>query len=195
MKFRKFVMVGVTAAAVAATAACGGGDDDSGLPEVTTSSSASTAADDGLDAQLTNASKRPSVEVLNEMLQKALNPKIPAADKTSLVEGSEVDPDLFDQLVTVAEDNPDVTYEIKRPVISDGPRKAKVKVEVKLPDNPPTKVDAAIVYDNGRWKLAKSTVCPLLSSGDVKSPLCADETTGSSKKTTSKKSSRTSSAN
>ncbi|GAA4679110.1 hypothetical protein [Gordonia humi] len=189
MKIRNFVTGAVVAAAVAATAACGSDDGSNDLPPVPTadSSTTSAAADSSAAADadpLTDAKKVPNVAALNEMLDTALDPKVKAADKTDLVEGSEVDPALFNQLVKAVKDNPDVTYKIKPPVTKNGPNKAKVKVEVKLPDNPPTKIDAAIVFDNGRWKLSKSTVCPLLQANDVKSKLCADS---SATETTSKK--------
>ncbi|MFT3715434.1 MAG: hypothetical protein QM774_05655 [Gordonia sp. (in: high G+C Gram-positive bacteria)] len=180
MNIRKIAISGVLLGTLGLTAACGGSD-DSGVPPVppvstTSSAAASSAPANSLDAELTNKSKRPSVDALNEMLQEALDPKIPAKDKTDLVEGSEVDPSLFNQLVKAAKENPDVTYKIKRPITPDGPGKAKVKVEVKLPDNPPTKMDAGIVYDNGRWKLSKDTVCPLLIANNVQTPLCPDST-------------------
>ncbi|GAA4747117.1 hypothetical protein [Gordonia alkaliphila] len=191
MKYRKFLVVGAVAGMLSVTAACG--SDDSSLPPVptaqsTTSSAAAGGEDSDLVAQLSNPKKRPTVDALNEMLEMALDPDVPAEDKVDLVEGAEADPKLFDQLVKVAKENPDVTYEIKNPVIGNGPKRASVKVEVTLPDNPPTMIDAAIVYDNGRWKLSKSTVCPLLEAGDVKSPLCTDSGASKSKsaKSTSK---------
>ena len=190
MKYRKFLVIGSVAAMLSVTAACG--SDDNALPPVPPAPSSTSAAAGGEDsdlvAQLSNAKKRPTVDALNEMLAMALDPDVPAADKVDLVEGAEADPKLFDQLVKVAKENPDGSYEIKKPVVGNGPKRASVKVEVKLPDNPPTMIDAAIVYDDGRWKLAKSTVCPLLEAGDVKSPLCADQGTTKSKsaKSTSK---------
>lgn len=192
MNIRKFVTCAVVAAALATTAACGG--DDSNLPPVPTATAtasetgAQTTAATGSEAEMTNPNKVPGVAALNEMLQKALDPAIKPADKVDLVEGSEVDPNLFKELVKAKKDNPDVTYEIKKPILKDGPKRAKVKVEVKLPDNPPTKIDASIVFDNGRWKLSKQTVCPLLGQTDVKSPLCTDSSSSTAKKpTTSKK--------
>lgn len=191
MKFRKYLMVGIVAAAVSTTAACGS-DSSNDLPVVTsaTSSAAAAPGSTSLDDQMTNSKQRPSVEALNDMLQQALDPKIPPKDKIKLVEGSEADPDLFNQLVKAKEENPDVTYKIKKPVVGNGPGKASVKVEVKLPDNPPTKIDASIVYDNGRWKLSKDTVCTLLTAYDVKTVLCTDSSdkSGSAKSESSKSS-------
>lgn len=181
MKFRKYLMVGIVAAAVSATAACGS-DSSNDLPVVTskaTTTAAASASAGSIEDQLTDPNTRPSVEALNDMLQQALDPDIPAKQKTQLVEGSEVDPSLFTQLVKAKEENPDVTYKIKKPVVGNGPKRASVKVEVKIPDNPPTKLDASIVFDNGRWKLSKETVCPLLTAYEVESPLCADPSASS----------------
>ncbi|WP_132991541.1 hypothetical protein [Gordonia zhaorongruii] len=189
MKIRKFMTGAVVAAAVAATAACGS-DDSADLPPVPTAASSEAASSNGSGSpedELTNAKDVPSVDALNNMLETALDPKVKASEKTELVEDSSVDPKLFDKLVKAVEDNPEVTYKIKRPVTSNGPKKANVKVEVKLPDNPATKIDASIVYDNGRWKLSKNTVCPLLTSNDVKTPLCPSDSDSS--KSSKKKSS------
>lgn len=192
MKIRNFVTGAVVAAAVAATAACGSDDSGSDLPPVPTAEASTSAAEGGTSSSsdpMTDSSSVPNVKELNGLLEKALDPKVKPAQKTELVEGSEVDPKLFDELVKAAKDNPDVTYKIKPPVTKNGPNKAKVKVEVKLPDNPPQKIDAAIVFDQGRWKLSKSTVCPLLSANDVKTPLCADDSSSSTAKSSKKKAS------
>ncbi len=175
MKTRKFLAIGIAAAALSVTAACGSSDDNlPPVPSASTSAAAASgsAAATGYEAEVTNATQKPSVEVLNEMLETALNPKVPADDKVDLVEGASADPDLFNQLVKVAEENPDVTYVIQKPIRSNGPKRATFNVMVTIPGNQPSPIAASIVYDDGRWKLSKETVCPLLAQGDVKSPLC-----------------------
>ena len=176
MKFPKFVGAAVMTVAVATSlAACSSSDDSDDVPTVAATTSAaatSEAAASGADAGVTNPNVRPSVATLNAMLNKALDPNVPNSEKTDLVQGSEKDPQLFDKLVKAREDNKDVTYQIFPPVIAAGPNKATVKVQVKLPDNPPTKLDAQIVYDGGRWKLASDSVCPILSGNNIKSAMC-----------------------
>ncbi|MDL9944432.1 hypothetical protein QSJ19_02290 [Gordonia sp. ABSL11-1] len=181
MKFPKIVTAALIAASVASVAACG--SDDSDIPEVPTVSSADSSADAGSggDSGVTNPNQRPSVATLNEMLNTALDPNVPNSQKTELVEGSSADPKIFDELVKAKQDNPDVTYEIFPPVIPAGPNKATVKVQVKLPDNPPTKLDASIVYVDGRWKLSRNTVCPLITANNVTTPMCTDAGGASSK--------------
>ena len=85
--------------------------------------------------------------------------------KVDLVEGAEADPDLFNQLVKVAKENPDVTYVIQKPIRSNGPKRATFKVMVTIPGNQPAPIAASIVFDDGRWKLSTETVCPLLAQG------------------------------
>ena len=176
MKFPKFVGAAVMTVAVATSlAACSSSDDSDDVPTVAATTSAaatSEAAASGADAGVTNPNVRPSVATLNAMLNKALDPNVPNSEKTDLVQGSEKDPQLFDKLVKARQDNKDVTYQIYPPVIPAGPNKATVKVQVKLPDNPPTKLDAQIVYDGGRWKLASDSVCPILSGNNIKSAMC-----------------------
>ncbi|AZG43725.1 hypothetical protein [Gordonia insulae] len=180
MKFPKIVTAALIAASVASVAACG--SDDSDVPSVPTVSSAAASADSSGEAGgVTDPNQRPSVATLNQMLNQALDPSVPNSEKTELVEGSSADPKIFDELVKAKQDNPDVTYEIFPPVIPAGPNKATVKVQVKLPDNPPTKLDASIVYVDGRWKLSRDTVCPLITANNVTTPMCSDSAASTSK--------------
>ncbi|MGV9710173.1 hypothetical protein ACWDTI_05865 [Gordonia sp. NPDC003424] len=174
MKFPKIVTAALIAASITSVAACG--SDDSDVPSVPTVS-ATTSAASGASGDVTDPNTRPSVATLNQMLNQALDANVPNSQKTELVEGSEADPDVFDKLVQAKKDNPDVTYQIYPPVIPAGPNKATVKVQVKIGDNPPTKLDAGIVYSAGRWKLAKDTVCPLITANNVTTPMCASTST------------------
>ncbi|GAC70017.1 hypothetical protein [Gordonia soli] len=175
MKYPKIVTAAMIAAAVTSLAACGSDDGGDAPPLPTTtaaSASASGGASGGSDTDLTDAKKRPGVAALNDMLDKALDPNVPNSQKTQLVEGSSADPEIFDKLVAAKKENPGVTYKIIPPVIPAGPNKAKVKVQVKLPDNPPANLEAGITYSQGRWKLSKDTVCPLITTNGVKSAMC-----------------------
>lgn len=183
MKFPKIVTAALIAASVASVAACGSDDSDvPDVPTVATTTAAATGNNGGGGGGLTDPNTRPTVAELNEMLNKALDGSVPNAQKTQLVEGSSADPKIFDQLVKAKKDNPDVTYKIYPPVIPSGPNKATVKVQVKLPDNPPTKLDASIVFVDGRWKLSRDTVCPLITANNVKTPMCEDTSGGAASK-------------
>lgn len=169
MKLRKFMTAAMIAGAIGTIAACGSDDNEPLLP----TSAAETSVEDFEDgSELTNPDQRPSPAALNEMLSIALDPDVPNSEKVDLVEGAEADPDIFDNLVTAFEENPGVTYEIVPPVLGEGPGRGKVNVKVGLPDTPEENYSANIVYDDGRWKLAQSTVCGLLAVTDVQSAMC-----------------------
>ena len=172
MKLQKIATAGLAAAAFLSIAACG---DDSGsdTPTPSTSAVTSSSATSSTGGGVNDPSKPPTASTLNGLLEKALDPNVPAADKTDLVQGSEADPQLFDKLVKAKQDLQGVTYKLVPPVIAEGSGKANVKVKVKLPNNPETTLDAAIVYDQGKWKLAKTTVCPILAGVNVTSAMCA----------------------
>ncbi len=185
LRIAKFVAGAMIVGAAGALTACGTSSDDAPiLPAVTssatTTSSSAASADD--ITGVTDPNVRPTVATLNKMLTKALDAKLPNDEKTLLVQGSELDPQVFNKLNKAMKENPGVTYKIYPPVIPAGPKKANVKVQVKLPNNPATKLEAGIVFDNGRWKLANSTVCPLLTANDVKSAMCTASGSSSSTK-------------
>ncbi|MFT3900313.1 MAG: hypothetical protein QM728_08725 [Gordonia sp. (in: high G+C Gram-positive bacteria)] len=177
MKLSKMI-AGVMITGMALTvAACGGNDSDDLPPLEPVSSSVETSAPAAATGKydltgVTNPKKPPRIAVLNNMLEMALDPAVPNSEKTKLVEGSEMDPGVFDKLVQARKENPDATYKIFPPVIPAGPRKATVKVQVKIGDNPPAKAEAGIVFVGGRWKLAKNTVCPLVTGNNVKTAMC-----------------------
>jgi hypothetical protein len=172
LKLRKFVTAGVALCAFVSIAACSddGGSDDP-TTTTTTTTVASTSGASGTP-NLTDAKKPPTAAALNDMLKIALDPKIPNTEKTELVEGSDADPEIFDKLIAGMKANPDVTYEIVAPVRPAGANQAKANVKINFPDQPQTQVEALIAYNEGRWKLSKTTVCLLLSGANEKSPMC-----------------------
>ena len=172
MKLQKIMTAGLAVvAALTFTAACSDSSDGATEDAAPTSSATSSATDAG-GGSVTDPSQPPSAATLNGLLEKALNPDVPSSQKTDLVQGSSADPQLFDKLVKAKQDNPTVTYKLVPPVIATGNGQATVKVQVKLPNVPEQTVDAAIVYDQGKWKLAKTTVCPLLLANNVQSAMC-----------------------
>ena len=169
MKLRKFVTAGVAVCAFLSIAAC---SDDSDSPATTTAATSSAATSSAAGGGLTDPSKPPTAAELNTMLQKALDPNIPASEKTDLVQDSEKDPKIFDTLVAAAAANPDLEYQIVAPVRPAGTNQAKANVKVKFPDTPEQQVEALIVFDDGTWKLSSTTVCLLLSAANETSPMC-----------------------
>ncbi|OUC79213.1 hypothetical protein CA982_09050 [Gordonia lacunae] len=160
----------IAAALMTTVAACGG--DDADAPPAPTLTSTDTAAAGG-GSEITDGSNPPSIAALNELVDKAVDPNIPRAQKVELVEGSEKDPAIFDELVKARAENSDVDWVLVNPVISAGPNKARVKVRIETAGNPPTNAESTIVYDDGRWKLSNETVCNLLGLYQVQSAMCA----------------------
>ncbi|MHC3003232.1 hypothetical protein OK17_13470 [Gordonia sp. GN26] len=163
----------IAAALMTGVAACGGDDSDAPPAPTLTSTADAGAAGGDTESEITNGSKPPSIAALNELVDTAVDPKIPSKDKIVLVEGSEKDPAIFDQLVKARAENSDVDWVLVNPVISAGPNKARVKVRIETAGNPPTNAESTIVFDDGRWKLSQETVCNLLGLYQVKSPMCA----------------------
>ncbi|PZU03241.1 MAG: hypothetical protein DI630_05680 [Gordonia sp. (in: high G+C Gram-positive bacteria)] len=166
---------GVALCAFVSIAACsddGGSDDPTTTTTTTSVAGPSDSADPSGAPGLTDSKKPPTAAALNTMLETALDPNIPNTEKTELVEGSDADPEIFDKLIAGMKANPDVTYEIVAPVRPAGANQAKANVKINFPDQPQTQVEALIAYNEGRWKLSKTTVCLLLSGANEKSPMC-----------------------
>ncbi|MCP2195885.1 hypothetical protein LX14_003615 [Williamsia deligens] len=173
MKLQKIMTAGLAVvAALTFTAACSDGDDGGATGGDAPTSSATSSATDTGGTSVTDPSTPPSAATLNGLLTTALDPNVPASKKTDLVQGSSADPQLFDKLVKARQANQGITYKLVPPVIATGNGQATVKVQVKLPNVPEQTIDAAIVYDQGKWKLAKTTVCPLLAANNVQSAMC-----------------------
>lgn len=170
MKLRKFVTAGVAVCAFLSIAACS--DDDGGSTTTTATTTTSSSSETAGGGGLTDSSKPPTAAELNTMLETALDPNVPATEKTKLVQNSDKDPGLFDKLVEAAEANPDLEYQIVAPVRPAGKDQAKANVKVKLPDTPEQQLEALIVFDQGTWKLSSTTVCLLLSAANETSPMC-----------------------
>lgn len=171
MKYRKFLGATMIAAALMTTVAACGSDDSDAPPAPTLTSTTAAASGDG--SEITDGSNPPSIAALNEMVDQAVDPDIPRAEKVELVEGSEKDPAIFDELVKARAENSNVDWVLVNPVISAGPNKARVKVRIETAGNPPTNAESTIVFDDGRWKLSNETVCNLLGLYQVESAMCA----------------------
>lgn len=115
----------------------------------------------------------PSVETLQGMLDRALDPKISSKDKTDLLEDGNKDPELFDQLVQANRENPDINYKLLDESKIDSKCLLHVFFSISKGDQHLDKVEIFFVWQNNTWKLAKNSVCSLLVDILHKtSPLC-----------------------
>ncbi len=101
----------IAAALMTGVAACGGDDSDAPPVPTQTSTAAASGAAGDTESEITNGSKPPSIAALNELVDTAVDPPdIPSKDKIVLVEGSEKDPAIFDELVKARAENSDVDW-------------------------------------------------------------------------------------
>ncbi|RZK85951.1 MAG: hypothetical protein EOP26_02405, partial [Rhodococcus sp. (in: high G+C Gram-positive bacteria)] len=95
MTIRKITVAAVAIAAALTMSACGS-DEPSG-PSATTTSTTTAAAETTDDLVL------PTAAELNALLAKGLDPATPLEEKIAMVEGSEQDPNLFNQVAAAAQ--------------------------------------------------------------------------------------------
>ncbi len=138
-----------------ASGACGGESAES------RSSAPSVAAAQVTEAPSTTPDRAPSTQQLEEMLNRAVDPKVPLEQKIELVQGATTaDGPLFDELVKLRRDNPQVSWHIGRPVLEQ-PGLAKAQFSV-LMDGTNQLAYVTLVFDGGRWKLQKSYACQMI---------------------------------
>ncbi|TWS19698.1 hypothetical protein FK529_11085 [Tsukamurella asaccharolytica] len=138
-----------------ACGACGGENTESwsSTPSATSSSVA--------EAPSSTPDRAPSTQQLEEMLNRAVDPKVPLAEKLQLVQGATpADRPLFDELVKLRSDNPQVSWQIGRPVLEQ-PGLAKAQFSV-LMGGTNQLAYASLAFDGGRWKLQRSYACEMI---------------------------------
>ncbi|WP_019204274.1 hypothetical protein [Tsukamurella sp. 1534] len=133
------------------------GQDESKAPP---SSPGAASAAQATEAPSTTPDRAPSAAQLEAMLARAVDPGVPAGDKIVLVQGAtEADAPLFDELVRVRADNPNVTWRLGKPVLEQ-PGLAKAPVSALLGETNQTAY-ATVVFD-GTWKLQREYACDIL---------------------------------
>lgn len=174
MKIRK-TLVGLAAllAALAPLTACGG-DGDKAVP----------AAESATSTVTTSAGTAPSPDVapskddLEAMIARALDPSIPAVEKTELVQGAENDSALFDTLVELKAQNPSATWIISDVINITGPGQAEAEAAFNI-DGVDQAVTVEFVFDDGRWKISQQYACSMIKlAQDQGTPVFANGCAG-----------------
>ncbi|GAA1076515.1 hypothetical protein [Tsukamurella spumae] len=148
-----------------ACGACGGQNTES------RSSGPSVASVEVTEAPSSTPDRAPSTQQLEEMLSRAIDPKVPLDQKILLVQGAApADAPLFDELVKLRADNPTVSWHISKPVLEQ-PGVAKAQFSV-LMGGTNQLAYATLVFDDGRWKLQKSYACQMITQVGRDSPSC-----------------------
>jgi hypothetical protein len=144
-------------------------DDDS-------DSSDSTATENA--AENTEEVAFPTAEELQGVLDRAVDPNIPAEEKADSVESGEEAVELFD-VMTSSKEESGATFDVVDPVLPGvTPTEAKATMNLVLPDNPdPIVIDGVqFVNEDGQWKLQRQWACTLVENvaPDQVPPLCED---------------------
>lgn len=173
MKFRTPMLVAAALAAGVALTACSSSDDGAAAPSTTVEEV--VIDDTEVVEDESGLPPVPSVEELNERLQMALDPAVPAEEKAVMVQGLEDDPELIQALSeAAAQAQADGLIEdivVTGPVLETGTEVISVPFEVTMDGNV-NAGDVVIVADDGEWKLGKDSVCGLAALLEIPSDSC-----------------------
>ncbi|QPG91984.1 hypothetical protein AWH04_13885 [Rhodococcus erythropolis] len=167
MKLQKMTVAAVAIAAALTMTACSSGEKEA---SPTTSSKTTTAT--------TTPSGDPVPELptsaeLNGKVAQALDESVPAADKVNLVQGAEQDPELINQVAAAAK-AAGAQVEILDPVTDTGSETAAASLNIVVNGQPLQQgLQASFVYEDGVWKLSKTTACQIVGVAGLTSPACA----------------------
>lgn len=164
MKLRKMTIAGVAIAAALTMSGC---SDDSGnaATETTTTTAAATTTEAALEV--------PTAAELNALLVKGLDPAVPLEEKTALVEGSEQDPQLINQVAAAAKQF-GAEVKVLDPVIDNGNGTASAQLQLTVNGEVQQGGLAAtfIPTEDGSWKLSQETACQIVGMAQLTSPAC-----------------------
>lgn len=166
MKFRTPMLVAAALAAGVALSACSSSDDNDVAAPTTQVE---------IIEETSDLPPVPTVEELNERLQMALDPAVPAEEKAVMVQGLEDDPELIQSLSeAAAQAQADGLIEnivVTGPILETGTEVISVPFEVTMDGNV-NAGDVIIVADDGEWKLGKDSVCGLAALLEIPSDSC-----------------------
>ncbi|MGK8523149.1 hypothetical protein ACRS6B_17030 [Nocardia asteroides] len=162
MKLSKTGRVAVAGLALAVTlglAACGGDDTGESPTSARTTAGAAVTA---------TTPAPPTVDELNTLLQRALDPAVPNDQKLELVQGIEADPGLPNRLAEAFQ-QANATAVVTGVTAFGDSVSAQAKFTINGQENP---VDVPFVLDGGRWKVQKAWACQALVNLNQQSPAC-----------------------
>lgn len=150
--------------------------------DATTTSAAPTGAFDGGtdgDAKVSGSDPttpsvpnlpKPTVQELNDKIQKAFDASIDAKTKVSWIEDAANDPQLVDKLVDAAKKN-DVKVEITNvPDPTDG--KVKADAKVTIGGSPVDNATVSFVAEGTEWKVDHTFACSIVKAAKLDSAAC-----------------------
>ncbi|MCU1648504.1 MAG: hypothetical protein JWN03_8779 [Nocardia sp.] len=176
MAFRRpAVAVLILAVLGAAVTACGGSDDDASVAAARSSAYAAlTSSSVAASASASNRPPIPTAAALDAQIKSALDPNLPDADRTALIEDGEAFKDAIPDMYKALQDNPRAVYGVKDPVFDnhDGTLTATLSLDK---DGTGSNVRTTVVHfvdKDGRWKISRTDLCGILRSADYRTAAC-----------------------
>ncbi|MQY26400.1 hypothetical protein [Nocardia aurantia] len=161
---------GISIAAVALAALLAGCSDSPEQTTATASSTAAAAAAPGTCPASAKYPATPTLDQLNALLRRGLDPNVPAAQKVELVQGTEADPDIFNRM-TAALKQADLSVNINNVTDHcDGTATADAVLTLNGQPNPG---QVPLVADQGTWKLDKTWACGIVTTLGQSSSICS----------------------
>ncbi|WP_454196839.1 hypothetical protein [Nocardia sp. Marseille-Q1738] len=163
MKLRKtgrITVAGLAMAAALSLAACGNDETSDSRPQARTTTGA---------AATPTTPAPPTVDQLNALLQRALDPAVPNEEKLDSVQGIEADPGLPNRLAEAFQQS-NATVVVTGVTAFGDSVTAQAKFILNGQEN---LVDVPFVLDGGKWKVQKAWACQALANLNQQSPACA----------------------
>ena len=148
MKSTRLFAAAVAVSAGLSLAACSSDDDDS--------NGSDNAAGTTTAAENTQEIQPPTAQELQDILDRAVDPAVPAEEKTDSVEGGEEAVELFD-VMTRSKEESGATLQVVDPVLPGiSPQQVMATLQMEVPDLDLNPVEGVgFVYDDGQWKLER----------------------------------------
>ncbi|MBF6212616.1 hypothetical protein IU433_19420 [Nocardia puris] len=170
----------VATASALALGACSSSDDDSSTGSAATTSPAGQF-EEGKSEEATVEGEapatttppnlpKPTVEELNERINKAFDPSVGTEEKISWIQDAERDPQLVDKLVEAAKQN-DVTVQITN-VGDPSEGKLKADADVTIGGQPVENSFVEFVAEGDTWKVSHQFTCNIVRAAKLDSAAC-----------------------
>ncbi|MRH90188.1 hypothetical protein GFY24_22560 [Nocardia sp. SYP-A9097] len=158
-----------------AVSGCGGSDDEASVAAARSSAYAAlSSSSQAAAASVANRPPLPTAAELDAQIKSALDPNLPDADRTALIEDGEAFKDAIPDMYKALQDNPRAVYGVKDPVFDnhDGTLTATLSLDK---DGTGSNVRTTVVHfvnKDGRWKISRTDLCGILRSADYRTPAC-----------------------
>ncbi|MGV9414153.1 hypothetical protein ACWDOP_29995 [Nocardia sp. NPDC003693] len=162
--------------AVLGVAGCGGGSGDDASVDAARSSAYAALSSSSAAAAATSAARPPipTAAELDAQIKSALDPTLPDAERTALIEDGEAFKDAIPDMYKALQDNPRAVYGVKDPVFDnhDGTLTATLSLDK---DGTGSNVRTTVVHfvnKDGRWQISRTDLCGILRSADYRTSAC-----------------------